>query len=214
MLISFLPSFVALQRDWQRIQVYLGIITPYVGANLMVGDSITVYCGSLSAASWSYYLPTEYSIQPVSGRHYVGYRSIKLINLLNNDTGIYVCQGNYRRSYFSIKFSVHVWQNVPNGLVVPSWVEVSGGSSVTLTCGSITPVMWFSAHYNNQKKTVIGNTLTLHNLQGKHSGYYSCRGTLNQDGRMTIFHSSSRVIVDGYLDLVFDITVDLSTIMK
>ncbi len=214
MLISFLPSFVALQRDWQRIQVYLGIITPYGGANLMVGDSITVYCGSLSAASWSYYLPTEYSIQPVSGRHYVGYRSIKLINLLNNDTGIYVCQGNYRRSYFSIKFSVKVWQNVPNGLVVPSWVEVSGGSSVTLTCGSITPVMWFSAHYNNQKKTVIGNTLTLHNLQGKHSGYYSCRGTLNQDGRMTIFHSSSRVIVDGYLDLVFDITVDLSTIMK
>lgn len=204
LLIFYSPCFYA-GRDWQRIQLHLGLVIPY-SANLKEGDSITVYCGSISIAIWSYIPPSEYSGQPVSRKHCMGYRNITLSNLLQNDSGVYICQSFYRTNSFSDIFSVQVWQEVPNGLVVPSWIEVSGGSSVTLTCGSSTPVIWFSVYYNSLNKTVIGNTLTLHNLQGKQSGYYVCRGTtLSQHHIRSIFHSSSRLIVNGYLEVTFDL---------
>ncbi len=101
---------------------------------------------------------------------------------------MYVCRGYRHTSAFSDMFRARIWQEVPNGLVVPSWIEISHESSATLTCGSITPVIWFSVHYSNQSKTVTENTLTLHNLQGEHSGPYVCRGTIN-DHNLSIFHS-------------------------
>ncbi len=54
---------------------------------------------------------------------------------------------------------------------------MSQNSTVTLSCRSVTPTEWFSIHFQHQSKSIEGNSLTLFNLQGEHSGEYICRGS-------------------------------------
>ena len=104
--------------------------------------------------------------------------------------------------------------------MVPSWVEISAGGSVTLLCGSDGPVERFSVHISHQDKLIKNKTLTLFNLQRKHSGQYFCRGTQyeryqqwsvhddyddhrdDEEFRPLVFHAYSMVIVDGVVNRV------------
>ena len=81
------------------------------------------------------------------------------------------------------------------GTLLPSWVEVTAGSQVTLTCGSLNQVEWFSVHLHELEKTFYQDKVILYRLQKEHSGRYFCRGTNSVNN---IFHSSAVIIVNGY----------------
>ncbi len=187
-------------RDWQRISVRLGRITP-TRATLHERSSIIIRCGSSSQVNWTYATFMDHYAESLSNKHDNNNESLGLLDLLYNDSGFYYCEGLKGRRPFLSWFTLNVWQITPFGLVVPNWIEVSKGDSVTLSCGSFNEVLWFSIHYYEQNKTVGHRTLTLHNLQEKHSGPYTCRGTFFN---RKLFHYSSRIIVDGSIDIVYN----------
>ncbi len=85
--------------------------------------------------------------------------------------------------------------------VIPSWVEVKEGNSITLRCwGSITPVEWAGVHFDNQTKSIDNNSITLYNLQKEHSGRYFCGGIkTNSDLKKTVFHDYAVILVDSFI---------------
>ncbi len=186
-------------RDWRRIEVYLGSIVP---SDVIVPErgEVIARCGSLSPVEWSYSprrLLRDNFRPPVSRRHRRGHKMIKLTKLTVRDSGFYYCHGTTNESSFQNSLMVTVTNEVPDEIVSPSRVEVSRGKSVTLTCGSVKPVEWISVNYYQQKKSIADNSLILHRLQKKDSGLYYCRGL---DGFWNrIFHTSATIIVDGYV---------------
>ncbi len=67
------------------------------------------------------------------------------------------------------------WVDTPLYEVLPTWVKTTAGSSVTLICNSLNDTEWLGVNIENQDKTLEGNTITLRNIQIKHSGNYYCR---------------------------------------
>lgn len=84
------------------------------------------------------------------------------------------------------------------GEVIPGRIDTSGGSSVTITCGSIRSVEWFSTDLQDKDKVVVGNELIISNTRKDHSGPYICRG---YKGANKMFHRRSLLVVDGVLDI-------------
>lgn len=219
-ILFFVVYYSASAEDpsWRRIPLHLNIVQPTI-AHVFPGASVTFYCGSLTPVNWTFKhrspdrifqqsferpLVTE---QPVSRRHSVGYKNITLTNLFANDSGVYYCYGTDNIQSNKRDFFVLVWERVQYGLVIPSWIEVPVGSTVTLTCGSLMPVEWNYLHFDDQNKTMNTNNLTLYNLQKHHSGRYVCRGLkyLTVGGRYfgtKIFHNSAKIIVEGYVDRI------------
>lgn len=178
-----------LGKDWNRILVFPGTVEPRV-THIFEGGSLTAYCGSSVKVNWTR------SIQgAISNRHSVGHRKIRLNNLWKNDTGSYYCHGIYENNRFLGVFFVYAYNNPKIKRILPSWIEVSNGTSVALTCGSLGVVEWFGLHIHMIHKTIVCNVIILHNLQEIHSGIYLCRGI---DTKWKIFHTSALVIVEGY----------------
>lgn len=194
-------------RNWRRIYVRLQTVCPE-RVKMTEGTSVTAYCGSLTQVNWSfstidiYRGETETSpldLSPISERHVKGYYNLTLVNLSEADTGYFYCHGSYRDIPFVRPIHVEVMKLPKIGKILPSWIETTAGSSVTLFCGSIKPTLWFSSYLHSQNKTVKHNSLTIHNIGKEHSGPYVCRGV---DWRKNIFHAHTRVIVDGYTETV------------
>ena len=123
-------------------------------------------------------------------------KSMIVFNLEKKNSGRYFCYGtNFtaKSVLVVIPLEVHLYK------VTPTWVDITEGSSVTLACNSIEGIEWFGVHLHKQSKSLNGNTLTLHNLQRKHSGHYFCRN-VNYFG--TITHTYASIIVDGYTELI------------
>ena len=199
------------RKNWREITLFLEDVVP-PRIDVFENASVIFYCGSLSAVSWSLkpiltdnLMPSSRRY-PVSTRHLKGIKTITLVNLLSNDSGMYYCKGTGKNKTFVRMFYVKVWGNVRYGKVIPNWVEVTEGNSVTLTCGSVKPVLWTSVHFDVQNKSFQGNSLTLYNLEKDHSGRYMCRGVVQHklkkydwSSTNNIFHSWAIIIVDGFV---------------
>ncbi len=203
--------------DWQRIEVFPKTVLP---SQPMVfeGAFLTLHCGSSSPTQWfytpSYYLyythPNLFPKLSITAQHFQGNTYLKLPNLNHNDSGIYHCIGTYDNDNFRTFTHVQIIERVPYRRVIPEWVEVTSGANVTLRCGSITKVEWFSVYMDKQDKLFGYDTftITLLNLQKGHSGIYVCRGVspakispgvYSRDRRKYgVFHWHARIIVDGY----------------
>ncbi len=193
-------------KDWQYIDVRLKSLQPNGIVYLSEGSLLTIYCGSVSPVTWSFLSFTENYWGPIVNRHLKKYRSIQLNNLKLNDSGHYNCHGMNGSARFVVNVQVQVLFNRSyglSGLVIPSWVEVPENGSVTLQCDSEGPVEWKTSHFHQVRRKIEGKTLTLYNLQTKHSGRYMCRGRMRypfkvrNPKRNRVFHSSAVVIVDG-----------------
>ncbi len=194
-------------KNWGIIDIYNRMVIPnkvYRTEN----SSVTIYCGSSSPVSWMYLpvIPSNGVQVPDFRRHTTGMKQITLNKLLWTDSGIYYCKGTHEGQAFIVHTVVLVHNGIPKKKVVPNWVEVSEGSSVALTCGSYSPVEWFSLNFRSQNKIIRYNTLTLYNLKKKHSGRYICRGKSNKvrlrgvrirRHYYSVFHSEALVIVEG-----------------
>ncbi len=165
--------------NWWQIDVLYKEVVPN-NVYIFENSSVTFYCGSETPEYWMYSgenLDTPGHDIPMRQNHVVGRRQLTLHNVRLNDSGLYVCQGYYWCTVFTTHFSIKVYNTtIPKTLVVPNWVEIEAGGSITLLCGSDGPVEWFSPHIMYQDKVVGDKTLTLLNLQRNHSGKYICRG--------------------------------------
>lgn len=204
-LYSYCNKFVC-SSNWNLRKLYLRSIIPR-SVTVFERHAVTVYCGSSNPVHWtisSYPLMPHREIgDPVHSRHSIKNKEITLFYLLEKDTGYYNCHGTYENSPFLKHSKITVVKEVPQGQVVPSLVETSQGSSVTLTCGSSKPAEWFSAHFHNQSIIAEGIKVTLHNLRKEHGGHYVCRGYKQPEN--IIFHSSAIIFVDGIVERVNEI---------
>lgn len=121
------------------------------------------------------------------------------MNTFMNDSGLYNCFGKYDYVLFFHFSSVKVYTEVLRGQVLPNWMVTSEGDSVILSCGSIKPVEWFSAHSYRQNETLESNTVTIHNIKRENSGPYVCRGV---NVLRNIFHDTALIVVYSDFDIV------------
>lgn len=185
-------------QNWQKIDLPFGHISPPFAVLALKGTTLKIYCGSSSPVNWTYLNYEMHSIErdvPVSSKHKKGYKSISLFNLQETDTGDYYCHGMINKVSFSLHVYVAVLDRKVTGQIIPSWIELRGGESITLTCGSDKPVEWYGVDINTQNKSVQANNITLYNLSGQHSGRYFCRG---YDGE-SLFHATAMVLVDSFV---------------
>ncbi len=184
-------------EDWQTINIYNKMVVPnriYTIEN----SSVTIYCGSSSPVYWAHHFNGPYWPN-IEDRHTLGTNQITLNKLLQRDSGFYYCNGVHEGQAFNVSALMIVYDRVPKSKVVPNWVEVLEGSSVTLYCGN--SVEWFSVNFGSQNKTIRNNTLTLYNLRKKHSGQYVCRGVdrfkMSRHPFTSVFHSVALIVVEG-----------------
>ncbi len=195
-------------KDWNDRKVYLKHIEPQ-SVNVLERNPVRVYCGSTSPVNWTHNSsPLAFTSEglidaPVHSRHEIGHKEITLIGLLENDTGCYNCQGKYYNTLFKKHIYISVMKHPVIGFVAPSLMEATRGGSVTLHCGSVESVEWFSVHYQNQTKSLRGNSLTLYHLRKEHTGVYVCRGRLERTTtRRTIFHAKAIIFVDNVIQRI------------
>jgi len=155
-------------------------------------SSVTIYVGSASNVSWRF------------PAHAVGfYRHVKhpyklvLKDLLERDSGIYSCFGKFSDGHiFQLVAFLDVYKNLASGNVLPyPQVVASEGDSVTLTCGSVKPVKWVGLHQYIKGS----NELHLTHLKREDSGPFVCIGVTESN---EIFHATTKVIVDAYVEVI------------
>ncbi len=171
--------------------VPLGSIEPDF-AIVKVGNSITLHCGSRMAVTWTF---SSDNI-PIYQENSSTFQDLTLYNIKEQDSGRYICEGTY---FMAKSLLVVLPLDSLYYMVIPTWIETTEGGSVTLACRSMKGTEWFGVHLHNLNKSLNGNTLTLHNLQRKHSGNYYCRN-VNFDSQ--IKHTKARIIVDSYVELI------------
>ncbi len=208
-------------KDWRQIIVNDLEVVPDI-VRTFEGTPVIAYCGSFSLTSWSYqrfgyneiiFLTNE----PFSLRtpfiYQILNRSIILNHLRATDSGLFNCHGTYDSGDFGIvtfsrSIRVFVEQNneeAPDYVVIPNFVEVSEGDSVTLRCKSDKPVEWFSSRLKYMDTIVQNDSITLKNLRKVDSGPYLCRGiALDSITGVLLFtrkpfHGQARIVVDGYV---------------
>ncbi len=191
---------IAVATNWRSIRVRYGEIVP-VELKVFQYGTAKIHCGSHSPVLvWSFTRRNDSdSITEVinNGRHNLGLYSVTLNNLQLEDSGMYSCYGRLTsRRLFRAETSIKVVDNISDGEVIPNRIEISKGTTVTLTCGSTKDVLWISQNVLIKAKKIHGNRLVLKNVKRKHSGRYICRGV---DANNDIFHSTAIVIIDGFL---------------
>ncbi len=191
---------IAVATNWRSIRVKYGEIVP-VELKVFQYGTAKIHCGSHSPVLvWSFTRRNDSdSIKEVinNRRHNLGLYSVTLNNLQLEDSGMYSCYGRLTsRRLFTAEMSIKVVDNISDGEVIPNRIEISKGTTVTLTCGSIKDVLWISQNALIKAKKIHGNRLVLKNVKRKHSGRYICRGV---DANNDIFHSTAIVIIDGFL---------------
>ncbi len=204
-------------KDWRQIIVYGLEVVPNI-VRTFEGTPVIAYCGSFSLTTWTYqrfgynemiFLTNE----PFSLRtpfiYQILNRSIILNNLRSTDSGLFYCHGTYNTGYFGIvtfssSIRVFVEQNneeAPDYVLIPNYVEVSEGDSVTLRCKSDKPVEWFSSRLKYMNTIVQNDSIMLKKLWKVDSGPYLCRGIVLDSitGTRKLFHLLARIVVDGYV---------------
>ena len=179
--VTSLSLLLVLGKDWRKIDVFHRQIVP---SNLSVTEGVIVkaYCGSLSPVRWSFwpFTPSTSGYINLLVKHDIDSNSVQLNNLRINDSGILTCHGEYESENHIYGFHLHIVIKVKRyaeyGEILPTYADVPVGYTVILSCGSITPVEWFGATLQDQKKIVDDKAITLLDLQREHSGLYLCRG--------------------------------------
>ena len=198
----------------RKLNLFLGKILPDF-AIIFENNNLTLYCGSSSPVNWSFVQISGSDLEsPVPGGHPVGYKNITLVNLQEEDSGYYYCRGYIDYLPFTERSFVIVVRTSSSGFVVPNWVEVREGTSVSLTCGSLKIAEWYSVNFYKQNTSIVGNTLTLHSLQKEHSGRYFCRGvrsTARTMGKKSMFHDFALILVESDIIRFPKIPRDYST---
>lgn len=187
-------------NSWHIIEVGSAQVRPS-HVEIREGTPVRAYCGSMSEITWTYNskcveIPQCPSVA-LDKRHLLGLKKVTFIDLKVNDTGYYTCHGDDYGVPFTAFIFIEVQRQAKYGQILPTWIEVPVGGSVTMTCGSLKPVKWISVHIEDQNKTVDGNTLIIHNLLRKHSGRYLCRGVTDLK---KVFHVYALVIVNGVVE--------------
>ena len=136
---SFVCYIITLSSGvyWQTIVLYDMMVIPN-NADIPEKSSITIYCGSSSAVSWTHtpFNYGGYDLQ-IYQRHRQESKRITLINVRRADSGAYSCKGDLKNGrQFTYSVFIEVFEVTPARSVVPNWVEASKYGSVTLTCGS------------------------------------------------------------------------------
>ena len=177
---------------WLRIKVRLGSIVPNAIA-VKGGQMVTLHCGSSSPVEWVF--PRHVNI---SNRYVQFGNSITFKNLQRADTGIYCCSGKFSEDdRFYEAASIRIVNGPISGLVLPSRVEATEGSSVVLECGSIKPVKWIGLQLYVHNSP--NNKLILNQLKKSSSGPFMCIGV---NEKSEVFHQVVRVIVDGFVEVI------------
>ncbi len=173
-------------------------MAPPYAVVMFEGNTLTIYCGSSSQVNWTFHHDYDLNYNatrgfPVSSNHIIGYKNITLVNLQKKNSGDYYCHGMVKNDTLLMSIYVLVMDAPLLGDVIPNWIEVSDGESVTLICGSARPIEWYGVHIHTQNKSVRGNRLTLFNLKRQHSGLYLCWGYAEE----SLFHSEAKILVDS-----------------
>ncbi len=230
MVLGYLSSFVCSAsllilivwgKDWRQIIVYDLEVVPN-RVRTFEGTPVIAHCGSFSLTNWTYqrfgntekiFLTNELFSFRTPFIYHILNRSIILNNLSATDSGLFYCHGTYNTGYygivtFSSSIRVSVEQNTeeaPDYVVIPNYIEVSEGDSVTLRCKSDKPVEWFSSRLKYMNTIVQNDSITLKNLRKVDSGLYLCRGIALDfiTGVLLFtrkpFHRQARIVVDGYV---------------
>ncbi len=192
------------QRDWRLILVPAYHVYPDL-VEVLEGMKVTLYCGSSIPVIWTFTPQNSNAGVRLKlplytlGRSVVSDQIVTVMNTPKNESGYYNCEGRYDNLYFFHYSSVKVFTEVLYGQVLPNWMVTSEGDSVTITCGSIKPVEWFSAHSYRQNETLESNTVTIHNIKRENSGPYVCRGV---NVLRNIFHDTALIVVYSDFDIV------------
>lgn len=187
-------------RNWRRIYVPMKYVYPKQ-VELIEGTSMTAYCGSDIQVKWTFSATNTFN-QPlqeiqVHEKHVKGYNNITLVNMLEADQGYFFCHGSFGTKPFVSSIKVEVMKIPKLGGVLPSWIETTAGSMVTLHCGSVGPVKWYSEHLNSQTTSLVQNSIVIHDIKKEHSGPYLCKGSHKDKS----FDAYSWIIVDGYTEI-------------
>ncbi len=199
-------------KDWRKVVVQEGGVTPRF-IKVFEESSVKLYCGSLSSVTWMYKsnkndryinLNTRRDYAWVTFEFEKNNNSIKLKHLTNSVSGTFLCEGTCNSIARGTRCGINnfidyaiiiVLNFIPPTHVVPNILEVSVGDDALLKCGSDKEVEWFGINIKDQDKCLLNNTILLQNLRKEHSGPYTCRGVSEKK----VFHSTSLVIVEGYV---------------
>lgn len=159
---------------------------------------VTAYCKNNSTATWTKLVRGNYI--PVHRRHHKQKYKIVFVKLLKKDSGVYFCRKQNDRfsnrptpTLFKRSIIITVKKKPGYGQALPTRVEIKEGDSITLSCGSFTPVLWVGVHLPSMDCTRRGNSLLITNMRKEHSGRFLCRGIREEK---TVFHDFSIVLVD------------------
>ena len=73
---------------------------------------------------------------------------------------------------------------------------IKGASELSIKCYSKDKVSWFKGHKKLSSRNVVNNSLILQNIKLQDSGFYKCRGTLENN---KVFIALSEVLIGGKL---------------
>ncbi len=198
LLSRFISSSISSRAiNYGHIDVHYKEVVPH-SLYTLENSTVTFYCGSSSPVRWTFLDHRSEDVrQLLLEKHQQGPKQITFNNAGVSDSGLYYCNGTYGSENFSIQFNLNVYKSTQKAMLVPNWVEVVAGGSITLSCGSDAPVEWFSRYMLYQDKVAQNNALTLFNLYRKHSGKYVCRGILKLITLTMVFHRTAIVYVNS-----------------
>ncbi len=123
--------------NYEYIDVHYKEVVPH-SIEALENSTVTFYCGSSSPVRWTFIDDWSDDVsQLLLKKHLQGPKQITFKNIGINDTTIYYCNGTYGSETFSVQFILTVYKSAPIATVVPDWVEVVAGGSITLSCGAV-----------------------------------------------------------------------------
>ncbi len=203
-------------KDWRQIIVYDLEVVPN-RVRTFEGTPVIAHCRSFSLTNWTYqrfgcnemiFLTNEpYSLRTPFIYHILN-RSIILNNLRATDSGLFYCHvtnntGDFGSVTFSSSIRVFVEaynEEASDYVVIPNYIEVSEGDSVTLRCKSDKPMEWFSSRL--KYVTVIGKPGTTRHLR---IFFFCTYGVVG----VQILSSPSFIVAALVVPAIIDLTVPL-----
>ncbi len=208
--------FVVWGKKWHEIDVYKSEVVPNF-VRIFERTPVIAYCGSSVPVNWTYQnlgSTAKINLTPVPHGVNIPFlyqlsgTKISLYSLTKDDSGIFHCHGRYGNEAMEsfqftgsmLMFVLDKTDQLPYHTIVPNYVEVFEGDTVTLRCRSDLPVEWFYRRDLIKNSITGSNSFTLINLEKEHSGVYICLGVYNNVidiDEPVPFHSRARIVVDS-----------------
>ncbi len=145
LIITYIKS--GLSVDSNAIIVWPFSVVPS-SVEVLERTPVTAYCGSNLTSYWSKVVHNNRHIH-IDKRHLQLKDKITFVNMLREDSGVYFCHGygfQFSEGYrillpFIRSIIIRIQEEVKYGQVLPSRIEINETDSITLSCGSFTPVL-------------------------------------------------------------------------